>query len=155
MRAACGVTAPQRRSVLVPAAEADRTQASHDSSLTHVGGVVALAVVAVTLALWQGRAVMLLLFLAYTLGAAMRPGVDSLVRLGIPRAVALVGHFALLFSVIALLLWLIVPVAFDQTQQALADVPSDNAANQDLLHSVRGQALNSLESKLDEISEPT
>jgi predicted PurR-regulated permease PerM len=145
----------------VPAAEADRTQASHDSSLPHValltlvGGVVALAVVAVTLALWEGRAVMLLLFLAYTLGAAMRPGVDSLVRLGIPRAVALVGHFALLFSVIALLLWLIVPVAFDQTQQALADVPSDNAADQDLLHSVRGQALNSLESKLDEISEPT
>ena len=65
----------------------------------------------------------LLLFLAYTLGAAMRPGVDSLVRVGIPRALALVGHFALFFAVIALLLWLIVPVAFDQTQQALADVP--------------------------------
>jgi len=145
----------------VPAAEADRTQASHDSSLsrvallTLVGGVIALAVVALTLALWEGRAVMLLLFLAYTLGAAMRPGVYSLVRLGIPRAVALVGHFGLLFSVVAVLLWLIVPVAFDQTQQALADVPSGNAADQDLLHSVRSQALSSLESKLDEISEPS
>ena len=123
--------------------------------LTLVGGVVALAVVAATLALWEGRAVMLLVFLAYTLGAAMRPGVDSLVRLGVPRALALVGHFALVFSVIALLLWLIIPVAFDQTQQALADVPSGNeAADQNLLHSVRGQALNSLESKLEEISEP-
>jgi predicted PurR-regulated permease PerM len=128
----------------------------HVALLTLVGGVVALAVVAVTLALWEGRVVMLLLFLAYTLGAAMRPGVDSLVRVGVPRAVGLVGHFALLFSVIALLLWLIVPVAFDQTQQALADVPPGTAAtDQDLLHSVRGQALNSLESKLDEISEPT
>ena len=146
----------------MPPAEADRTQASRDGSLPHValltlvGGVVALAVVAVTLALWEGRVVMLLLFLAYTLGAAMRPGVDSLVRLGIPRAVALVGHFALLFSVTALLLWLIVPVALDQTQQALADVPPGTAAtDQDLLHAVRDQALNSLESKLDEISEPS
>ena len=143
------------------APEADGAAGSRDNSLSHValltlvGGVVALAVVAVTLALWEGRAVMLLLFLAYTLGAAMRPGVDSLVRLGVPRALALVGHFALLFAVIALLLWLIVPVAFDQTQQALADVPRDNAAtDQDLLHSARGQALNSLESKLEEISEP-
>jgi predicted PurR-regulated permease PerM len=146
----------------VAAPEADGVPVSRDNSLPHValltlvGGVVALAVVAVTLALWEGRVVMLLLFLAYTLGAAMRPGVDSLVRVGVPRAVGLVGHFALLFSVIALLLWLIVPVAFDQTQQALADVPPGTAAtDQDLLHSVRGQALNSLESKLDEISEPT
>ena len=78
--------------------------------LTLVGGVVVLAVAAATLALWEGRAVMLLLFLAYTLGAAMRPGVDSLVRVGVPRALALAGHFALFFAVIALLLWLIVPV---------------------------------------------
>ena len=123
--------------------------------LTLVGGAVALAVVAATLALWEGRAVMLLLFLAYTLGAAMRPGVDSLVRMGVPRALALAGHFALVFSIIAVLLWLIIPVTFDQTQQALADVPPGNeAADQDLLRSVRGQALNSLESKLAEVSEP-
>jgi len=155
--------APQLRNALVAAPEADGAPVSggRNSSLprlallTLVGGVVALAVVAATLALWEGRVVMLLVFLAYTLGAAMRPGVDSLVRLGVPRALALVGHFALVFSVIALLLWLIIPVAFDQTQQALADVPSGNeAADQDLLHSLRGQALNSLESKLEEISEP-
>ena len=85
----------------------------------------------------------------------MRPGVDSLVRVGVPRALALVGHFALFFALIALLLWLIVPVAFDQTQQALADVPrGDAATDQELLHSVREQALSSLESKLSEISEP-
>jgi predicted PurR-regulated permease PerM len=142
--------------------ESDKAAVSRDNALPHValltlvGGVVGLAVVAVTLALWEGRVVMLLLFLAYTLGAATRPGVDSLVRMGVPRALALVGHFALLFSVIALLLWLIVPVAFDQTQQALADAPSNpTATNQDLLHSVRGQALNSLESKLEDISEPS
>jgi predicted PurR-regulated permease PerM len=127
----------------------------HVAFLTLVGGVVVLAVAAATLALWEGRVVMLLLFLAYTLGAAMRPGVDSLVRVGVPRALALVGQFALFFTVIALLLWLIVPVAFDQTQQALADVPRHDAGtDRDLLHSIRGQALNSLESRLDEISDP-
>ena len=144
------------------AAEPDKAPVSRDNALPHVavltlvGGFVGLGVVATTLALWEGRVVMLLLFLAYTLGAAMRPGVDSLVRLGAPRALALVGHFALLFSLVALLLWLIVPVVFDQTQQALADGPSSTTAtDQDLLHSVRGQALSSLESKLTDISEPS
>jgi predicted PurR-regulated permease PerM len=145
----------------VPVPEAQAARDSRDESLpqvallTLVGGVVVLAVTAATLALWQGRTVVLLLFLSYTLGAAMRPGVDSLVRTGVPRAVALVGHFALLFTVVALLLWLIVPVAFDQTQQALADVPRHDAAtDQRLFDSARVQALSSLESKLREVSEP-
>jgi predicted PurR-regulated permease PerM len=123
--------------------------------LTLVGGVVVLAVTAATLAVWEGRSVVLLLFLSYTLAAAMRPGVDSLVRIGVPRAVALVGHFALLFALIALFLWLIVPVAFDQTQEALADVPRQEApTDQGLLDSVREQALSSLEAKLRDVSEP-
>ncbi len=128
----------------------------HIARLTLAGGIVVLAVIAGTLALWEGQAVVLLLFLAYTLGAAIRPGVDGLVRVGVPRALALIGHFALFFTVIALLLWLIIPVALDQTQQALADLPRHHAAtDQGLLRSIRGQALNSLESKLAEISEPS
>jgi predicted PurR-regulated permease PerM len=161
MGVARGVKTPRRRSTLVALPKADGAQASRNDSLPRVallalvGGVVVLAVASATLALWEGRVVMLLLFLAYTLGAAMRPGVDSLVRIGVPRALALVGHFALFFAVIAFLLWLLVPVAFDQTQQALADVPRHNAdTDQGLLDSVRGQALNSLESKLEGISEP-
>jgi len=113
----------------VATTEADRRQDSPDESLpdiarlTLVGGVVVLAVTAATLALWEARTVMLLLFLAYTLGAAMRPGVDRLARAGVPRALALVGHFALFLALVVLLLWLIVPVAVDQTQEALADAP--------------------------------
>lgn len=127
----------------------------HIALLTLVGGVVVLAVAAAALALWEGRAVLLLLFLAYTLGAALRPGVDGLARVGVPRTLALVAHFALFFAVIAVLLWLIVPVVLDQTQQALADVPrQDEATNRGLLDSIRAQALNSVESKLDEVSEP-
>ena len=117
--------------------------------------MVVLAVAAATLALWEGRVVVLLLFLAYTLGAAMRPGVDGLVRFGVPRGVALVGHFALFFGAVVLLLWLVVPVAFEQTQQALTDVPRHDAAtDQGLVSSIREQALSSLESRLREISEP-
>jgi predicted PurR-regulated permease PerM len=123
--------------------------------LTLIGGVVVLAVTAATVALWEGRSVVLLLFLSYTLAAAMRPGVDSLVRIGVPRAVALVGHFALLFALIVLFLWLIVPVASDQTQDALADVPRQEAAkDQGVLYSVREQALSTLEAKLRDVSEP-
>ncbi len=147
---------------LVAPPEADRAQDRRDESLpqiallTLVGGGVALAVTAMALALWEGRAVALLLFLAYTLAAAMRPGVDRLVRMGIPRALALAGHFALFVALVALLLWLIVPAAFDQTQQALADVSQhDTAADQGgILYSIRQQALSSVESKLQEISEP-
>jgi predicted PurR-regulated permease PerM len=163
-RAGARHTASRRRTVertLVTAPEADGARAPGDESLPHVAlltlvsGVVALAVTAATLALWEGRVVVLLLFLAYTLGAAMRPGVDSLVRAGIPRALALVGHFALFFGLIALLLWLIVPVAFDQTQHALADLPRHDAAtDQGIFHSVREQALSWVESQLRGISEP-
>lgn len=99
--------------------------------------------------------VLLLLFLAYTLGAAIRPGVDRLVRVGVPRALALVGHFAFLLALVAILLWLIVPVALDQTQQALADVPQrDAVTDQGLLRSVREQALSSLDAQLQEVSDP-
>jgi len=145
----------------VATTEADRRQDSLDESLpdiarlTLVGGVVVLAVTAATLALWEARTVMLLLFLAYTLGAAMRPGVDRLARAGVPRALALVGHFALFLALVVLLLWLIVPVAVDQTQEALADAPPRAAAaDHGVLYAVREQTLSALESKLGEISEP-
>ena len=123
--------------------------------LTLVGGVVALAVLAATLAVWEGRVVVLLLFLAYTLGAAVRPGVERLSRLAVPRALGLLAHFAVLIALVALLLWLVVPIVLDQTQQALADAPRQDAGvDRGLAYSIREQALNSLESKLGEISQP-
>jgi predicted PurR-regulated permease PerM len=128
---------------------------SHIALLALVGGVVTLSVLAVTLAVWEGRVVVLILFLAYTLGAALRPGVDRLARMGVPRALALAGHFAVLVAVVALLLWLVVPVVLEQTQQALADAPRHDAGGDTgLVYSIREQALNSLESRLDEISQP-
>jgi predicted PurR-regulated permease PerM len=127
---------------------------SHVALMTLAAGAVAIAVLAAALALWEGKVVVLLLFLAYTLGAAVRPGVDSLARRGVPRALGLVAHFAVLLALVALLLWLVVPVVLDQTQQALADVPRREAADRGLVYSIREQALNSLEANLAEISQP-
>ena len=60
-----------------------------------------------------------------------------------------------MFGLVALLLWLVVPVVFEQAQHALADVPRHDAVTEHgLLSSVREQALTSLESKLSEISDP-
>ena len=51
-----------------------------------VATLVALAVVLTALALWKLKAIISLLFLAFIIAAAMRPGVDRLARLRIPRA---------------------------------------------------------------------
>ncbi len=86
---------------------------------TLASATVALGVAACALVLWTARTVALLLLLAYTLAAAVRPGVDRLARLGVPRAAAVLAHLALVAGAAALLAWLFVPVALEQTREAL------------------------------------
>jgi predicted PurR-regulated permease PerM len=81
-----------------------------------VGGVVVLA-----LALWKLKLLIALLFLAFIIAAAMRPGVDALARLGFPRGVGILMHYAALLGLIGLLLWAVVPRAIDQIQDALGE----------------------------------
>jgi predicted PurR-regulated permease PerM len=81
-----------------------------------VGGVVVLA-----LALWKLKVLIALLFLAFIIAAAMRPGVDALRRYRIPRGVGILLHYALLFALVGLLLWAVVPRAIDQVQAALGE----------------------------------
>ena len=79
------------------------------------GGIIVLA-----LALWKVKAVIALFFLGIILAAAMRPGVDWLQkRARIPRGLGVLLHFVALGGAIALFLWLIVPPAIDQVQQAI------------------------------------
>ena len=61
----------------------------HVAVLTLVGGLVVLGVTAAALALWEGRAVVLLVFLAYTLGAAMRPGACSSATTSSPSTICM------------------------------------------------------------------
>ena len=71
--------------------------------------------------------------------------------MGVPRALGLAGHFVIFLGLVALVLWLVLPIVFEQAQQALCRcTPRGREDDQGLLHSVREQALTSLESKLSE-----
>ena len=81
--------------------------------------LVVIAIVAVALALWKLKLVLALVFLAFILAAALRPGIERLARTGIPRGVGLLIHYAVLIGLIAIALWIVVPRAVDQVQNAL------------------------------------
>jgi predicted PurR-regulated permease PerM len=84
-----------------------------------VATLVGVAVVVGALALWKLRLVLSLVFLAFIIAAAMRPGVDALKRRGVPRGVGVGVHYLLLAGLVALFLWLVVPRAVTQVQHAL------------------------------------
>jgi predicted PurR-regulated permease PerM len=81
--------------------------------------LVVIAIVAVALALWKLKLVLALVFLAFILAAALRPGIERLARAGIPRGLGLLIHYVALIGLIALALWIVVPRAVDQVQNAL------------------------------------
>jgi predicted PurR-regulated permease PerM len=79
----------------------------------------ALAVAALAAAVWQVRSVLILLLLALTFAASIRPGVEWLGRHRVPRSVAILLHFLVVGGAVAVLLWLAVPPALDQIGHAL------------------------------------
>ena len=78
-----------------------------------------LAVVVIALALWKLRVVLALILLGLTIAAAMRPGIDRLASLRVPRAIGLILHYAILLGLVALFLAFVVPQLTDQVQAAL------------------------------------
>jgi predicted PurR-regulated permease PerM len=82
-----------------------------------IGGVIVLA-----LALWKIRILVALMFLAFIIAAAMRPGVDALKRRHVPRGFGIGLHYLGLFGLVAVLLWAVVPRAITQVSNALEDV---------------------------------
>ncbi|TML61356.1 MAG: AI-2E family transporter [Actinobacteria bacterium] len=81
--------------------------------------LIVIAIVATALALWKLKVVLALVFLAFILAAALRPGIERLARAGIPRGFGLLIHYVVLTGLIALALWMVVPRAVDQVQSAL------------------------------------
>jgi predicted PurR-regulated permease PerM len=81
--------------------------------------LIVIAIVATALALWKLKVVLALVFLAFILAAALRPGIERLARAGIPRGFGLLIHYVVLIGLIALALWMVVPRAVDQVQSAL------------------------------------
>ena len=83
-----------------------------------VGGIVVLA-----LALWQLKLLAALLFFAFILAAAMRPAVEWLAQRGIPRGVGIGIHYLVFAGMIAGFLWVVVPRAIDQVEEAIGGLP--------------------------------
>jgi predicted PurR-regulated permease PerM len=81
--------------------------------------LVVIAIVAGALALWKLKLVIALVFLGFILAAAMRPGIDALTRRRVPRSVGLLVHYLALAGLVTLFLWIVVPRAVDQVQNAL------------------------------------
>jgi predicted PurR-regulated permease PerM len=90
-----------------------------------IGGVVVLA-----LALWKLRMLIALVFLAFIIAAAMRPGVEAMRRRRIPRGVGIGLHYLGLFALIGLLLWAVVPRAINQVSDAIAGVELEEQAQE-------------------------
>lgn len=97
---------------------------------TFVATLVAVAVIALALAMWKLKVVIALVFLGLIIAAAMRPGIDWLARHRVPRPAGLALHYIVIAGAIALLLWLAVPRAIDQVDQALGGVPTSQQALQ-------------------------
>ena len=90
--------------------------------------IVALSIVVAALALWKIKAVIALLFLGFIVSAAMRPGVEWLHRKArFPRGLGVLLHYLALLGAIALVLWLIVPRALTQLEQAAGSVPTSSS----------------------------
>ena len=87
-----------------------------------VGGIVVLA-----LALWELKLLVSLLFLAFIIAAAMRPGIDALHRHRVPRAVGVGIHYLVLAGLVALFLWAVVPRALSQVQAAAGNLPQTSS----------------------------
>lgn len=81
--------------------------------------LVAGGVVLTALALWKLKLVISLVFLGFIIAAAMRPGIDALHRRRVPRAVGIGLHYGVLAALVGLFLWLVVPRAVTQVQNAL------------------------------------
>jgi predicted PurR-regulated permease PerM len=89
-----------------------------------IAGVVFVAVIALALALWKLRLVISLIFFAFVIAAAMRPGVDALRRRGIPRPLGVGIHYAGLLAVVGLFFWQVLPQAIDQVSAAAGNLPT-------------------------------
>ena len=108
-----------------------------------IATAVAVGVVALALALWKLKLIVTLVFVAMTWAAAMRPGVDSLRRRGVPRAAGVLLHYLVVLGLIALFLAFVVPQLVHEVESALATGPTNPHPS-----GVKEQLLNGLQRRL-------
>jgi predicted PurR-regulated permease PerM len=117
-----------------------------------LGTLIVIALVAVSLALWKLKLVIALVFLGFILAAAMRPGIDALARRRVPRGAGLALHYLVFAGLFALLLWVAVPRAVDQVQNALGG-STKAQIHQEAKHStgIKHSILTALDRRLREL----
>jgi predicted PurR-regulated permease PerM len=111
-----------------------------------IAALVVLGVIAAALALWKIKILLALLFLAFTIAAAMRPGIEALKRRGIPRGVGILVHYAALVGAVGLVLWAVVPRAVNQVQDAIGSSEDETG--------LKGELLGWLDRRLERLPEP-
>ena len=87
-----------------------------------------LAVVAVAFGLWQVRSIVILLLLALTFAAAIRPGVEWLNRRHVPEPVAILLFFLAAGAIVTLFFWVALPPAIHEVERALNQREANGAA---------------------------
>src|SRR2546422_9448991 len=106
-------TEAQKRSALPATGERD---VMYTAARATIG---AIAVAAIAFGLWKVRSIVILLLLALTFAAAMRPGVEWLRRRRVPEPLAILFFFVLGLGTLGLFFWLAVPPALHQVEHAL------------------------------------
>jgi predicted PurR-regulated permease PerM len=94
-------------------------QVSNVTRTAAKAAAAAVVVVAIAFGLWKVRSIVILLLLALTFAAAIRPGVEWLRRRRVPQSLAIFSFFALVLGAIGLFFWLAVPPALHQLSEAL------------------------------------
>ena len=94
---------------------------------TAVATLVVIGIVLLAVALWKVRLLLAILFLGFILAAAIRPGIEALARRGVPRGAGLAIHYLGFAALIAVALWLVIPRALDQVDNAIGNLPETRA----------------------------
>jgi predicted PurR-regulated permease PerM len=82
----------------------------------------------------------------------MRPGIEALARRGIPRGFGLALHYVVFAAVVGILLWIAVPRAVDQVQNALGGTTKAQI-HQEAKHStgIKHEVLTAIDRRLREV----
>lgn len=111
-----------------------------------IGGVIVGA-----LALWKLKLLIAVLFLAFIIAAAMRPGIDALHRRRIPRGFGVMFHYVVLFALVALLLYFVVPAATNQIRAAVPTSSSELQQQADESEGAKQRVLVAIQRRLERL----
>jgi putative heme transporter len=96
-------------------------------------GLVWLALIVLTLLLWELREVVVLAFLALLVAAAAHGPALLVERRGVPRILSILGVYLGLLVIVALILWIVVPPLVEQLVELVENLPAIARGGEDWL----------------------